>query len=1280
MQITVKLIYKKDNTILNDNFVVLIDESLSDTKERLFFYNKSFYPNFVKFEDENNGETVQIDTSKRFLFNYDIPNKVLYVTLLTDVIENILSTFKLTCDMFYSLYQNDDETVDNILTYLISNGYSLSKTDLLGAVLIVLNNKFSSKKTEYNNIISTIDKCHSFVKKHYSEREEAFKKFYNECLNGNLKEYYSNGQPFVQLKQLTLDLKPKETKKDMQKEIQKKLKLKNVFNVFKLSDDVPLIVLGEYGKTPLIKLYNNISDNVSKKEFSKWLINEKAKKNEDNIFKKIKGLYFKIKRTKYINYGPILYTSLTLNENGIVTISIDFVKEENPNYVNLIQDTKKYIKTLLDKINKLIDIELIYDSEPIIKSITGISDLNKVVDTNHIQTVLLNKYLSNHLFEVKSRRCVSDLDEEEDEFEGEYEDEINKEETTEKSTGKTCKSKEISLYYKKYISYENPSSSRVRKPCNELVKLDTDKMGITVQIKDNLYGSGSIINVCSANNINEIFVIIDQIAYLNNLNENVAVVINKQIKDKSRIKYIRERLKTVGLNIEAKSCQPTTRHPSLDDKHEVDDNYVLNYKGLRIVCEDNDYKYPGFIGDKSVCCFKNDKRNDKNYKSNIDNIEENYIYPSNYVISITDDDNVTYNTLLLKMEDADNYTNYFFFNDKNELVHIKNSDIIDKIENDINIKTDNEQTIWMNKILLSDAAKPHSSCKYKPDFSNKSPTDLNKQCSSHETHIYFGYNDKGYPCCFDTPPSETVKIQEQPFDLKKMYIIKKEKFLFSGQLGVLLPVFENVFNKMSTSISDIPDGKFYRMGVYQNNSAFLNTISLGLLRREDCKTIKKEIVNHINDNPIVFDKLNNGDIRTKYKTIENYTNWINNSKSLMNVHDLIHILHIVYNINIIIFDIPIIYNKSEQKIDDNNIKLICNTNCKPINENKYLVIFKRNDKFDILVYNNNTSITYSFNYDDSEIFKMLNEFYHQTCIIKHIYPKEYTANNYDEFIDGEELIKVLDNTEYKIMGQIVDNDKKVKMLISKFNVMIPIRQNVIIDNLKIYDKPTPISGDDYMTHIQKINAILKDHNIQEVKINGITNNKLALVSNFGMFMIPILDKKTTNPLLDNVLPVNYYPMDSIVYKQELNKEQLYNNDNINIQNEIILMKKQFASVINGSKKLKKYVLSKQFKDRTNVYSQEYIEKSRFDLIKMYNEIFNKIIKVMKSKHNIDINNNSLYLSIISNEIIDDNVKNSLFNGNVTLNIVNTKEVKLQSNESLLTNYNDLYSYISSYFK
>ena len=1004
MHITVKLIYKKDGTTLNDNFVVLIDESLSDTKERLFFYNKNFYPNFLKLEDQNNEI---MDGSKNFLTNYATSDKTVYVTLLTDVIEEILKTFNLTCDMFYSMYEKYDENIVTILTYLIASGYYLSRNDLLGCVISVLNDKYSIQKNEYSDFISVIDKCHKFVQKHFSEREEAFKKFYSECLKHELKEYYSGNAPFVHVKQLILELKPVNPQKGT-------IKLKNIFNVFKLSNEVPLMVLGEYSKTPLIKLFNNVTDNVSKKEFSSWLINEKGQKSDANIFKKVKGLLFKVKRNKYLNYGPSLYMSLTMTENGVVTIVADFTKNESSNDINLIlQDIKKYMKPCLDSIKG--DIE--YKEIPIVKSISTICDLNRVIDTNHIQTTLLNKYLSNYLFEVKTRKnaCDAEFDEEE-EFEGEYEDEEETDEGTQtvEKASKKYKGKEISLYYKKYISYENPPSSRIRKPCNDLVKLDTDKMGVTVQIKDNLYGSGSLINICSAGNINEIFVIIDQLAYLNNLNPRVATVLKKQIKDKSRIKYIRERLKTAGLNIEAKSCQPTTRHPSLDDKHEVDDNFVLNYKGLRIVCDDNVYKYPGFIGDKSVCCFKNDKRNDKNYKANIEDIEENYIYPSNYVIDVTDDDNVKYKTLLLKIEDADNYSNYFFFNNKNELVHIKNSDIIDKIENDINIKQENNQTVWLNKILLSDASKPQSNCKFAPDMLNKSATDINKPCSAHTTHIHFGYNDKGYPCCFEEKPNDTINIEEQPFDLKKMYIIKKEKILFSGQLGMLLPIIENVFSKFSTSISDIPDGKFYRMGVYQNNSAFLNAVALGVLRREDCNIVKKDIVNYINENPVIFDKLNNGDIRTKYKTIDNYKSWINNSKSLMNVQDLLHILHVVYNMNIILFDTPIIYNKSEQKIDDKNVKLICNTNCKPIEENKYLVIFKRNDKYDILVYNNNTNITYSFNYNDSGIFKMLNEFYHKTCITKHIYPKEYTMK-YDEFIDGEQLINVLENTEYKII-------------------------------------------------------------------------------------------------------------------------------------------------------------------------------------------------------------------------------------------------------------------------
>ena len=55
MKIDVKLINIKSNELLNDDFVVLIDESLNVVKERLFFYKNEtdenmYYPNLIKLK------------------------------------------------------------------------------------------------------------------------------------------------------------------------------------------------------------------------------------------------------------------------------------------------------------------------------------------------------------------------------------------------------------------------------------------------------------------------------------------------------------------------------------------------------------------------------------------------------------------------------------------------------------------------------------------------------------------------------------------------------------------------------------------------------------------------------------------------------------------------------------------------------------------------------------------------------------------------------------------------------------------------------------------------------------------------------------------------------------------------------------------------------------------------------------------------------------------------------------------------------------------------------
>jgi hypothetical protein len=1268
MQITVKVIYQNKN--IND-FVILIDESLSDVKERFFFYNKTFYPSFLKLTNDTN----KLIENNKFIYDYLHDNKIIYMTLLTDILEQFISSYQLTLDMLYTAYKKQDDIINTIVDDLKKEGYNINNYELLGALLILLyNNNNSEIKNELNAFNNYITKCYTFVTKNFTDREAAFNKFYNECLKHNLKDYYKTNTPYIHIKQLSLEYK---LTQKLQKN--KLLKLKNIFNTFKLSNLVPFIALGEHGDIPSVKLYNNITDAISKKEMSSWLMQNP----DSHVYKKIKGLLFKIKRTKYISYGNPLYATLTLNENCNIVLSIDFTKHESTSDINLIiKDVQKYIRPCLNDIERLSGIELNYTA-PEIKSISTSCDLNKRIDTNFIQNTLLNKYLSSYLFELKTKKNECDDLIEEEEFQGEYEDEDEIDiQKTSKVTDitKKNKNKEISLYYKKYISSDAIPSYRIRKPCNDLVKLDTDKMGITVQVKDNLYTQGSIVSICSANDINEVYTIIDQLLYLNNLNEK-QIEIKKPVKDKSRIKYIRERLKTVGLNIEAKSCQPTTRHPSLDDDNKIDDNFVLKYNGLRIVCDDNEYKYPGFISDKSVCCFKNDKREDKKYKANIEKLQENdYIYPSNYVISVSDLSGIPYNTLLLKMDNLETSENeYFFLNNSNDLVHIKDVELIDHIESDLRLKEENTETIWLNKILLNDLTKPNNNCKYNLDFNNKNELDLNRPCSHHTTHIYFGYDTNGFACCFNESLNASVKEKEQLLDLKKVYIIKKEKILFSNQLGLLLPIFDNIFNTVKTDIPNVKNGKFHRMGVFQNNSAFLNAVSLGIKNVEDSNIIKKDIIKYISDNPLIFDKLNNGDIRYKYKTIDNYINWINTNKNIMNVYDLLHLLHVTYNMNIIVFNIPVIHDKTEQKIDDKNIKIICNSNCKPINENKYIVIFKRNDKYDILAYNNDKDIHYSFSYDNSEIFKLLNEYYNKTCISKNIYPKNYNNYKFDEFINANILIKTLENTKFKIIGQIVNNDKKVNMLISNSNILIPIKENVIIDNLNIVNNLL-ISADEYLNKITELNTILLQNKLPQINILGVTANKSGLVTNFANFIIPIIPDRNIPKQL-KVLDINYYPIiDTIgtIGTSELNAEQIYNNNNLNIQNEIINIKNKLSYIINNSKKLKKYIFDKQTKN--GKLSDDYIQKSRFELIKMYNDFFTNIIKVMKDKYNETIDNNSLYLSIISNEIIDDNIKNSFFNGVVTLNNLNTKEVKLQQNESLLSNYNDLKTFMKSYYQ
>ena len=70
---------------------------------------------------------------------------------------------------------------------------------------------------------------------------------------------------------------------------------------------------------------------------------------------------------------------------------------------------------------------------------------------------------------------------------------------------------------------------------------------------------------------------------------------------------------------------------------------------------------------------------------------------------------------------------------------------------------------------------------------------------------------------------------------------------------------------------------------------------------------------------------------------------------------------------------------------------------------------------------------------------------------------------------------------------------------------------------------------------------------------------------------------------------------------------------------------------------------------------------------------------MKESHNVNLDNNMLYLSIIANEIIDDNKENLFFKGIVVNPNYDTSEIKIRPNESVVYNIKDLYSFIQTHF-
>lgn len=1275
MALGVNIIHKTKNQSLNDNgklYGVLIDDTISEIKNKIFantddFYKQtiSFYPNLIKLEMNN--IILKDETRNLSFYISDISDTYnIYVTSVFDIIINKEKYDNIDLDAYklYTCLKNDDSIILELYEKLVEDFTELRQDDL---EIIIKMKMFNFNKSldvkiissDENNLLmkdikqffTTIKSTFDIQNKKQKRDNEILKDFYDKVYSYNPEKYYdSTDQGFPNFVFTTINFKYK-SKNYESGFAGKFIKLSQIFNLFELSDDIPLIAFNDSPrKDPKVKIYNKIINTLNENIIKSWFLNEKKKQNKA-VYKKIKGLMFKchlqdVKTTKLQNS----YITVILNENGLITIRVNFDEDDDQRSMYLIDKSiRNTIDKLIERINLLYGVftqsKRLQKTDEMKSSLTSVSSVletNKKINKTKFKQIL-TKYEASRMFDAKD---IKDI---------------------------------ISMYYKRFGKRENEVES-------------LDKLGITINIKDNPYKlDSSAIVIYGAYNLIQSKTIIDEIMILSEISNKIKKNIFEDDESEDEEVILKERKQNVkkvrelGGKTSSIICQKN-RQPKIDNETKIQDpELVLVYKGNKYICDSTSkHIYPGLSGD-IPCCFKYPGKGLENIVSS--EILEIKVQPSNLLLQVQHQDTV-FNTFVIKVtsESVENLdlslSRYFYLNPGQTtgfpLIHIHQQDLIQKIDKDsVNEKG---ETIWLTEVPLYQLiTKPKkNNCLHIPNINEATKEDINASCKHHDKEKIFGYNIKSYPSCFENP-QPVYRVVKEDKNLSTKHIITTDKLLGHKRQGILQPGLNKLLNEFVTR----KQGAFLRWGVNQNQLSFLNCIVESISNKSEFKidntyALKRLLINHLLQNPDDFIKLNSGNISLRYGNMQEYINKIE-----QDIHwtDIIDLVQIVLKCNILIIEIPYVETLSKTNFVYEDMRLVCNLNIKQDLNKPFLLLVKKQNSFELIVLNdaaiwNKTSekiqisekvqqkITFVFDYNSNQgpkdnIVNFFVDYYTKTCVKENELPDKYP---YDELYLASYIIQQLKDKQ-EILLQLVNSFNKVNFIVTKRGLIIPIQETGIINKIPSVMLSDFISKNKAVD-VQKLLDLIDDFNDLNIEpkmsILGFTvkdNIYTGALSNFGQ-IIPV---KNTDIIQDINIPIlkqKYYSdIDDILSNKKIvdNKEQIWNSD-INNNNTIIYEIKKTI----GEKIVNNDISKQKVVDIIKNSSIQKLQK-----IKMVKEIIEPLV----SDKNIE--NLDFLLDNISNEIINDNIENSLLNNLITSEKFNPDEIIKRTTESVWLNLSDI---------
>ncbi len=583
--------------------------------------------------------------------------------------------------------------------------------------------------------------------------------------------------------------------------------------------------------------------------------------------------------------------------------------------------------------------------------------------------------------------------------------------------------------------------------------------------------------------------------------------------------------------------------------------------------------------------------------------------------------------------------------------------------------------------------------------------EIHYTCSPNENgeHMYVGFLTRStnpfgqcMPCCFKKDPSVSKNKEKRDFHMKclgqikktesetktgqkisgdKLYILQDTNKIQEGRFGFLPKYLDFFFNLSLNKQKKIKHhylvksetGYFFKYGSKQTEYQFLNAVCANLDMTID--NIKNIVVNFLENDKLdqVFTSLNNGDIKTQFSTRAKYIDYIkyNGYLDFEVINDILSIPGVLYQdgLNIVVFQKIISTVKKaleKEKIKEDFFLMCQNTeNIYNISNPKRKTIFmlKENKNFYPIVMVHKISeesktinIIKTFQYNDKpdNIINHIKPFYDKNCHGSLFDDIIYRKSSLTAIIT-QHILNSLEDKSYHIKSQFIDIRNKCKYLITRSNLIIPVRPSGSLYNVPILNNINEYvnSFDNTLKSLTELyNKLKKNHYIPIKPIGVYYSKKIDTKINVIAIMVKTKDIIPVKPI---ELEIKYIENLNLIHENKplfdkIDEEIIKGKNNIVVDDRIKsvkydeyynesyeLFRMEFSEYINKNISIKDFIVT-LIKNNT-IDKDIKIGKIRLLIYKLIDDdLYNTYKNIMKQTKNNDFDYDKLpkFIDIIQN--------------------------------------------------